>query len=76
MSIISMSVAAVVALGPLGGSVSAPILERPSMQVASVCFGAGEQVSGMNKICYYKCITGTVAITIKSYQLCPLTIDN
>ena len=42
---------------------------------AAICFKSGEQVSGMNKICYYKCLSGTKAITIKSHQLCPLNID-
>ncbi len=34
-----------------------------------------EQISGMNKICYYSCLGGEVAITIKSTQLCPLSIN-
>jgi hypothetical protein len=42
----------------------------------SMCFKSGEQVSGMNKICYYRCPTGTVAINVASYQLCPLTVNN
>ena len=39
------------------------------------CFFSYEQISGMNKICYYSCLTGTVAITISSMQLCPLSIN-
>lgn len=51
---------------------SEPIKED---QLAYLCFGAGEQVSGQFKICYYKCLSGTVAITIPKLQFCPLTID-
>jgi hypothetical protein len=42
---------------------------------ALMCFKSGEQMSGMNKICYYRCPTGNAAITVQSYELCPLTID-
>jgi hypothetical protein len=38
------------------------------------CFKTGEQTSGMNKICYYNCVTGGSAITIGATQLCPLSI--
>ncbi|CAI2932461.1 conserved protein of unknown function [Aminobacter niigataensis] len=47
-----------------------------SDQVAAVCFKTGEQVSGMNKICYYDCLGSAVAITIGAVQLCPLSINN
>jgi len=39
------------------------------------CFLNGERTSGMNKICFYDCISGKAAITIKSTQLCPLSIE-
>ena len=42
---------------------------------AGTGFLKGEKISGMNKICYYDCLGGEVAITIKSTELCPLTID-
>jgi hypothetical protein len=42
---------------------------------AIMCFKSGEQVSGMNKICYYRCPSGTAAITVASYELCPLNIE-
>ncbi len=45
-----------------------------SLSNAFACFLAGEQVSGMNKICYYDCVDGTKAITISSVALCPLSI--
>lgn len=42
---------------------------------AVACFKSGEQTSGMNKICYYKCVDGTRAITISSTSLCPLSLN-
>ena len=42
---------------------------------AVTCFKSGEQISGMNKICYYDCMGSTAAITISSVALCPLTIQ-
>jgi hypothetical protein len=48
------------------------------IRLASMCFKSSEEISGMNKICYYDCpiIQGSKAtITIKAYELCPLTID-
>ena len=48
---------------------------RP-LQLATTCFGKGEQTSGMNKICYYDCLGSTVAINIPAYQICPITIEN
>lgn len=44
-------------------------------QVAIMCFKTGEQISGMNKICYYDCAGSAAAITVGVAQLCPLTID-
>jgi len=38
------------------------------------CFLSGERTSGMNKICYYDCVSGTRAITISSVALCPLSL--
>lgn len=38
------------------------------------CFSKSEKVDGMNKICFYSCTSGEAAITIKSTQLCPLSI--
>ena len=42
---------------------------------AVTCFYTGEQTSGMLKICYYDCLSSTAAITVQSYQLCPLIIN-
>ena len=47
---------------------------NPNPAYAVTCFLTGHRTSGMYKICYYNCLGSTVAITIKSTQLCPLTI--
>jgi len=39
------------------------------------CFLIGEQISGLNKICYYDCLGSRAAITVSSVSLCPLGID-
>jgi hypothetical protein len=55
-----------------------PVIAGPNstpLQTALMCFKSGEQISGMNKICYYNCMGSQAAITIKSFQLCPLSID-
>jgi hypothetical protein len=46
------------------------------IKVAGVCMKSGERAAGMNKVCYYDCVTGEVARTIGSAQLCPLTIGD
>ncbi len=38
------------------------------------CFYKSDEVSGLNKICYYSCASGEAAYTVKAAQLCPLTI--
>jgi len=42
---------------------------------AGMAFFKYERVSGMNKICFYDHLGSEVAITIKSYAICPLTIN-
>ena len=42
---------------------------------AGIAFLKYERVSGMNKICVYNQLGSEVAITIKNYQLCPLSIN-
>ncbi len=62
--------------GPNSVERTSPVVDlTPNNAYAGICFLSGEQESGMNKICYYDCLSGTVAITIKSYKLCPLSID-
>ena len=38
------------------------------------CFSKGEKTDGMNKICFYSCVSGEAAITIDAIKLCPLSI--
>jgi len=35
----------------------------------------GHEVTGTSKICFYRVLASTQALTIKSYQLCPLAHD-
>jgi len=50
-------------------------LNIPVLQSGSeICYYQREMITGFNKICYYQCLSGTVAINIGSLQLCPLTI--
>ncbi len=45
------------------------------LQLASTtCYLSGQSQSGFNRICYYDCLGSTFALTIKSTQLCPLTV--
>ncbi len=41
---------------------------------AGTAFYVGEELSGMNKICYYEYLGSKIAITIKAIELCPLSI--
>lgn len=41
---------------------------------SELCLLDHESVDGLNKICFYSCVSGDAAITIKSTQLCPLSI--
>ena len=43
--------------------------------VMMLAFLQYEVPTGMTKQCVYQGPTGTYTITIKSYQLCPLSID-
>jgi hypothetical protein len=48
---------------------------RVAQLTGMTCFLTGEQMSGMNKICYYDCAGSSAAITVSSVSLCPLTIQ-
>lgn len=50
-------------------------VDKKPLRVAVICFFQYEQVSGMNKICFYDCLGSTTAITISSVSLCPLNIN-
>lgn len=46
----------------------------PLLMIAHACFLSGQYISGLNKICIYQCYDGERAITIKSYQMCPISL--
>ena len=46
-----------------------------SSAFAGTAYFQYERTSGMNKICYYDHLGSEVAITLKSTQLCPMTIN-
>lgn len=54
--------------------VVAAVLAADRALAAIICTYRGEQVSGMNKICYYDCPGSPVAIAIPVLELCPLSI--
>jgi len=51
------------------------IVLTASVLYAGTCFLAGESIDGLYKTCYYDCPGGAAAITVDSYDLCPLSID-
>lgn len=76
MNIITASALALLSLSSISNP--APRQSKaPSegVKVAAMCFFKYEQVSGMNKICYYDCLGSLTAITISSTSLCPLNIN-
>ncbi|HDY68751.1 hypothetical protein LCGC14_2543580 [marine sediment metagenome] len=46
-----------------------------STAYASKGFLIGQTDSGLYTICYYECVYGTKAITIKAGKLCPISIE-
>jgi len=66
-----------IVLAALSATASEPNFTPKTEEYAAVtCFKSGEQLSGMNKICYYDCLGSQVAINIGSAELCPLTINH
>ena len=49
------------------------LVSAPCMAV--MAFKSGEAVTGMTKQCFYNYLGSTYTITIKSYELCPITIN-
>ena len=45
------------------------------LAVGETCFANGDSASGMTKICYYNCIGGRASKTVRSVELCPVSID-
>lgn len=51
------------------------LLALSASAYAGIAIYKGEQIDGLNKICYYDHQGSTYAITIKAYQVCPRTIQ-
>lgn len=56
--------------------IAAIMLSAATTGAQAYCPKSGEQEDGQNKICYYKCLSGTKAITIGRLQMCPLSIND
>ena len=69
------ALAVCVAMALVGVAHAEVLTPRKPTRLALLCFSKGEQISGMNKICYYDCAGSASAITVKSYELCPLSIN-
>ena len=50
------------------------VLLYASIALASGCFLTGSTVDGLNRICYYQCVEGNMAITISATEICPLSL--
>lgn len=68
-------VASVALLGLAAPRAQTPAPAEKPVRLALMCFKTGEQVSGMNKICFYNCAGSDAAISVSSAQLCPLSIN-
>ena len=51
-------------------------VQSSGTQIAATCFKKSERVSGMNKICTYRCVSGDASITVKAHELCPISIND
>jgi hypothetical protein len=74
MQTILVAVTVIFAALSVQGGQASKSSAKPMQTAAVMCFKTGERVSGMNKICYYDCLGSAYAITIKSHELCPLSI--
>ncbi len=57
------------------GCVAGMAALAPALAYAGTAFFTHDEVSGLNRICYYDYLGSTVAKTIKAYEICPLTIE-
>lgn len=83
--ILQLAIATAVALGI--SSIDGATIQETAMSKATqaetrgtgdhmlMCYKTGEKTSGMNKICYYDCAGSEVAITIRSNEYCPASLD-
>jgi hypothetical protein len=42
--------------------------------LAATAYYSHEDISGLNKICYYTSSSGMVALTIRAHKVCPVSI--
>ena len=74
----AVSLAAVLLLAGPSHAIGCPSVQEmasgTTVQGGTACYKSGEQRSGANRICYYRCPTGTAAITVSAMQPCPITI--
>jgi hypothetical protein len=67
------------AMAVFAAATSAPVQEAPledaptrePSTVALICRTAGARVSGLTKVCYYKCAGKEGAFTTRLYEQCP-----
>jgi hypothetical protein len=67
------------AMAIFAASASAPVRDLPAQDapalrpstVSLICTTAGERVSGLTKVCYYKCGGKEGAFTTRLYEHCP-----
>lgn len=68
-----LSLAALLALAPPAAPAVADG-DPPADPMQETCFFDRDYTSGFNRVCLYDCLSGQVAITISSLEICPLTI--
>ena len=57
------------------GLVVAAACSAGMLAAGEFCSAAGQQTSGLNTVCYYQCPSGMAAMTIRSYQICPVSLS-
>lgn len=62
------------ALQGMGGAKQQTAPAAPARTTQS-CFAASETEDGVNKICYYDCVSGRAAVTVSVASICPATIQ-
>jgi len=50
-------------------------LAAVALHAAETCFYKSESTSDQNRICTYSCPSGAYVMTLKIYQLCPVTVS-
>lgn len=62
------------AMAVFAAATSAPMEDAPTLKpstVSLICTAAGARVSGLTKVCYYKCSGKEGAFTTRLYEHCP-----